>query len=84
MISILFISYYKKFVPNTLNTINTCSLFYSILGSYEKVVEMLISCLIQNGNDGFFEGDVSSAQNNLDNLMTINMIIATLQKLSLK
>merc|ERR1711884_948513 len=52
------------------------------ISSYERVVEMLISCLIQNGNDGFFGGE--SPQNNLDNLMTINMIIATLQKLSLK
>ena len=55
-----------------------------VLGSYERVVELLISCLIQNGNDGFFEGNISSQQQNLDNLITINMIIATLQKLSLK
>ena len=55
-----------------------------LLGSYERVVEMLISCLLQNGNDGFFEGNLSSPQQNLDNLITINMIIATLQKLSLK
>ena len=54
------------------------------IGSYERVVEMLISCLIQNGNDGFFDGNLTPPQQNLDNLITINMIIATLQKLSLK
>ena len=52
------------------------------LGGYDQVVDMLISCLIQNSTDRFSGCNDTGQQ--LDNLITINMIIATLQKLSLK
>ena len=52
------------------------------LGGYDQVVDMLITCLIQNSTDRFFGCNDTGQQ--LDNLITINMIIATLQKLSLK